>query len=111
MNQEKLDALASQAGFDVERLRAPYLGGFPREDMLALESFAELIIRECIYIAYEYDKPKLSGPGLQIASDIESHFEIYIDEDEDYSCPTCGIENPTTSCGLPNCGLITGSQE
>ena len=43
--------------------------------------FAELIIRECINIAYEYDKPKLSGPGLAIASDIESHFNIYIEED------------------------------
>jgi len=47
MNTEKLDALASQAGFNVERLRAPYPGGFPRDDMLALESFAELIVREC----------------------------------------------------------------
>ena len=47
MNTEKLDALASQAGFDVKRLRAPHPGGFPREDMLALESFAELIVREC----------------------------------------------------------------
>jgi hypothetical protein len=50
MNTEKLDALASQAGFDVKRLRAPHPGGFPREDMLALESFAELIVRECIDI-------------------------------------------------------------
>ncbi len=43
--------------------------------------FAELIVRECINIAYEYDKPKLSGPGLAIASHIESHFDIYIEED------------------------------
>jgi hypothetical protein len=43
--------------------------------------FAELIVRECINIAYEYDKPKLSGPGLAIASNIESHFDIYIEED------------------------------
>ena len=50
MNTEKLDALASQAGFDVKRLRAPHPGGFPREDMLALESFAELIVKECIDI-------------------------------------------------------------
>jgi hypothetical protein len=44
-------------------------------------SLAELIVAECINIAYEYDKPKLSGPGLAIASDIESHFDIYIKED------------------------------
>lgn len=43
--------------------------------------FTELIVRECINIAYEYDKPKLSGPGLVIASNIESHFDIYIEED------------------------------
>lgn len=46
-----------------------------------MEKFAELIIRECINIAYEYDKPKLSGPGLAIAGNIESHFDIYIEED------------------------------
>jgi len=45
------------------------------------KKFAELLIRECINIAYEYDKPKLSGPGLAIASNIESHFDIYIEED------------------------------
>lgn len=33
MNAEKLNVLVSQAGFDVGRLRAPHLGGFPREDM------------------------------------------------------------------------------
>jgi hypothetical protein len=48
MNTEKLDSLASQAGFDVKRLRAPHPGGFPREDILALESFAELIVLECM---------------------------------------------------------------
>ena len=45
------------------------------------EKFAELIVRECINIACEYDRPKLSGPGLAIASNIESHFDVYIDED------------------------------
>jgi hypothetical protein len=27
-------------------------------------------------------------------------------EDDDYECPTCGEQDPGTSCGLPNCGLI-----
>jgi hypothetical protein len=45
------------------------------------EKFAELIVRRCINIACEYDKPKLSGPGLAIACNIESHFDIYIEED------------------------------
>ena len=43
MNARILE-LAAQAGFDVERLMAPHPGGFPREDMLALEGFAELIV-------------------------------------------------------------------
>lgn len=47
MKREVFNHLASQAGFDVEALTAPHPGGFPREDVLVLESFAELIIREC----------------------------------------------------------------
>lgn len=46
MNERILE-LAEQAGFDVETLVRPYPGGFPREDMLALESFAQLIVEEC----------------------------------------------------------------
>ena len=51
------------------------------EHNIDLEKFAELIVRECINIACNYDKPKLSGPGLAIACNIESHFDIYIEED------------------------------
>ena len=47
----------------------------------AFAIFAELIIKECINIACNYDKPKLSGPGLAIACNIESHFDVYIEED------------------------------
>jgi hypothetical protein len=43
---ERIKELAAQAGFDVAALTRPYPGGFPREDILALESFAELIIDE-----------------------------------------------------------------
>ena len=74
MNTEKLDALASQAGFDVKRLRAPHPGGFPREDMLALESFAELIVAECagyvigaaeVYTQAEQDACVRASKGLK----------------------------------------------
>ena len=41
-----------------------------------LEKFAELIVRECINIAYEYDAPKMSGPGMIIAGRIEEHFGV-----------------------------------
>ena len=73
MNQ-RIKELFLQAGFHppvVKRMGDEY----------KFEKFAELIVRECINIACEYDKPKLSGPGHAIASYIESHFDIYIGED------------------------------
>jgi hypothetical protein len=38
--------------------------------------FAELIVRECVDIAYKYDEPKLSGPGMIIGNRIEEHFGV-----------------------------------
>jgi hypothetical protein len=78
MNTEKLNALASEAGFDVERLRAPYPGGFPRDDMLALESFAELIVRECAEICMkEFDTGLLMAPQAPwIAKQIKQYFGV-----------------------------------
>ena len=38
--------------------------------------FAELIVKECSGIAYEYDAPKMSGPGMIIAGRIETHFGV-----------------------------------
>ena len=46
MNERILE-LITKAGFDVEKLRM-YPGGWPREDLLVLQDFAELIVRECI---------------------------------------------------------------
>ena len=40
------------------------------------EKFAELIVKECANIAYEYDAPKMSGPGMIIAGRIEQHFGV-----------------------------------
>ena len=40
------------------------------------EKLAELIVRECMNIAYEYDSPKMSGPGMIIAGQIEEHFGV-----------------------------------
>jgi hypothetical protein len=48
MNTQKLKELLEQAGFDVERLLAPHPGGFPKDDFLVLESFAKLIVDECM---------------------------------------------------------------
>ena len=41
-----------------------------------LAKFAELIVKECIDIAYKYDEPKLSGPGMIIGNRIEEHFGV-----------------------------------
>ena len=42
---------------------------------------AELLVKECVDVACNYDKPNLSGPGLAIACNIEAHFDIYTEED------------------------------
>lgn len=46
MNERILE-LMTKAGFDVEKLRM-YPGGWPREDLLVLQDFAELIVKECV---------------------------------------------------------------
>ena len=40
------------------------------------KKFAELIVKECVDIAYEYDAPKMSGPGMIIGNRIEEHFGV-----------------------------------
>ena len=62
---ERIQELAEQAGFDVKRLMEPYPGGFPREDILALESFAELIVRECASLAYDGPSGILEHFGVE----------------------------------------------
>jgi len=46
------------------------------EKHVDLEKFAKLIVQECMDIAYEYDAPKMSGPGIIIANRIESYFGV-----------------------------------
>lgn len=77
---ERIRELAEQAKFMAEEDINKQIS-YNTELKAFAERFAELIVRECINIAYEYDNPKLSGPGLAIASNIESHFDIYIEED------------------------------
>lgn len=70
---ERIRALAEQAGFDVKRLLAPHPGGFPRDDFLALESFAELIVRECAEVSKNYAGGSMP---LSIAFAIKEHFGV-----------------------------------
>ena len=62
-----------------ELMPKPWVFPYPDREMYSkeqMEHFAELIIRECTDIAYEYDEPKLSGPGMIIAGRIEQQFGI-----------------------------------
>jgi len=83
-----------------------------------LEKFAELIVQDCIGccdIVGKIEWPET--PTYDLAIDgcklkIKQHFGIEEGgEEEVFSCPTCGLQNPTTTCGLPNCGLIHGVEE
>jgi hypothetical protein len=68
MNKRILE-LAKQAGFDVKRIMAMHPGGFPRDDFLALESFAELIVKECCQ--------KLENDGMvEVAMEMKQHFGV-----------------------------------
>lgn len=67
-----------------------------------LDKFAELIIKECCEVA---DNNIIHSRSPFPSVYIKEHFE---EQDESFFCPSCGIENPTVSCGLPNCGMIVG---
>lgn len=60
----------------LERFAAQSLVEHDGELIFSKEKFAELIVRECMDIAYEYDSPKMSGPGMIIANRIEEYFEL-----------------------------------
>ena len=77
MNERILE-LMTKAGFDVEKLRM-YPGGWPREDLLVLQDFAELIVRECINEIHVADVGDLKGKSYyldKVAEHIEKHFGV-----------------------------------
>lgn len=47
-----------------------------REQVFSTSVFAELIVRECAGIAYEYDIPNLTGPGEFIGNRMKKHFGV-----------------------------------
>ena len=60
----------------LEKFAAQSLVEHDGELIFSKEKFAELIVRECIDIAYEYDAPKMSGPGMIIGNRIKEHFGV-----------------------------------
>ena len=73
---ERIRELAVQARQEFLKLPTGYtpeqVGMYPQ----LMEKFAELIVRECVDIAYKFDEPKLSGPGMIIGNRIEEHFGV-----------------------------------
>ncbi len=73
MNNNLIKLLAEQAGATImERSGGTDYGTLD----LDVEKFAELIIRECAFIAFTYDQPKIFGIGTIIGNQIEDHFGV-----------------------------------
>jgi hypothetical protein len=68
-------------------------------DIAVEKKFAELIVRECMDIAYEYDAPKMSGPGMIIAGRIEQHFGVgmSVEDKKQLIRDLLGVSNDTKS--------------
>jgi hypothetical protein len=85
----KLEKLAKLAGFDTQRLKQPHPGGWPSENMLALESFADVILGEVAQVLHglrvddgsEWDRALVRAMEL-----IHQRFQIR-GSAEYYTCP------------------------
>jgi hypothetical protein len=71
---ERIQELAEQAGIVFWEMSGDV--DWRQANKETLEKFAELIVRECMDIAYAYDAPKMSGPGMIVANRIEDHFGV-----------------------------------
>jgi hypothetical protein len=67
-----------------------------------IEKFAELIVRECARIAVVNQAENM---GWDIGEILLEHFGV---ESEIERCPRCNEEWSGTSCGISDCGWITG---
>jgi hypothetical protein len=63
--------LMTEAGFDVEKLRM-YPGGWPREDLLVLEDFAQLVVKE-VFDCIANEGFEVYGPVTQ---KVKEHFGV-----------------------------------
>ena len=59
---EQIKKLMVEAGIDVEKLRT-YSGGWPREDLIILQDFAKLMVKECAGIC---ESMQLIGPYKEV---------------------------------------------
>jgi len=68
---ERILKLMTEAGFDVEKLRM-YPGGWPREDLLVLEDFAQLVVKE-VFDCIANEGFEVYGPVTQ---KVKEHFGV-----------------------------------
>lgn len=68
--------LLAQQADQQARTVLPDLREVARYNRIRDEVFAQLIVRECSGIAYEYDIPNLTGPGEFIGNRIKKHFGV-----------------------------------
>ena len=79
IGRQRIQELAEQAGFDVKSLLAPHPGGFPKEDFLALEKFAQLLIMESIGVVnkrYMGDNNREDMEVRRCVEDLKKHFGV-----------------------------------
>jgi hypothetical protein len=109
---ERILKLMTEAGFDVEKLRM-YPGGWPREDLLILEDFAQLIVKECIGIvenlpsSYGDYRDQISNSTREACVEkIKQQFEIV--EKKGWVCPKCGVDRIQAACPKGHTAALTG---
>lgn len=71
--------------------------------------FAELIVRECAGIDFRHKVGMTTDQDFETSRTILEHFGVepnIVYKMECFNCSVCGLQNPTTSCGLPNCGFF-----
>jgi hypothetical protein len=68
---DRILKLMTEAGFDVEKLRM-YPGGWPREDLLVLEDFAQLVVKE-VFDCIANEGFEVYGPVTQ---KVKEHFGV-----------------------------------
>jgi len=68
---DRILKLMAEAGFDVEKLRM-YPGGWPREDLLILQDFAQLVVKE-VFDCIANEGFEVYGPVTQ---KIKEHFGV-----------------------------------
>jgi hypothetical protein len=104
---KRIRELAEQAG----AVKAKHITNVPGDLVLVgneeIAKFALLIAEECgDYASWRQE----NYDDADIGEAIKQHFAIDTDDEVEY-CPKCNLPDSGTSCGLNDCGWITGVEE